>query len=194
MKRINILFPCISIVVSIIAVCIAVSSTAYSDVDFFGWIVAVLSTLVLTLIGWNIYQLVDIKEIEYKFNNDIEKLKKEYDLKIAAGVIRIGESASHDFNKALFEMHARNPSISDRPEPLIRYGLLFLESAVSLDRREAAYIVLKVYADCIKGRIELNSTEKGIINSILNRIDKMPSSSTIVEYHQIKEHLKGHVL
>ena len=54
----------VSLLLSVIAVCVAVWRSPDLDFDYQGVIVGVLSLLVTVLIGWNIYTLVDLKSLQ----------------------------------------------------------------------------------------------------------------------------------
>lgn len=53
----------IAIIVSVIAICIACPHIPELGFDYQGVVVGVLSLLVTTLIGWNIFSIIDIKKI-----------------------------------------------------------------------------------------------------------------------------------
>lgn len=52
----------IAIIVSVIAICIACPHIPELGFDYQGVVVGVLSLLVTTLIGWNIFSIIDIKK------------------------------------------------------------------------------------------------------------------------------------
>lgn len=53
----------LSLVVSIIALCISLPRVNLLNFDYLGLLVGILALLVTTLIGWNIYSLIDVKNI-----------------------------------------------------------------------------------------------------------------------------------
>lgn len=67
----------ISLMISVIAVCVATYRTSNLEFDYQGVIVGVLSLLVTVLIGWNIYTLIDIKDTSRKMS----KFQMEIDSK-----------------------------------------------------------------------------------------------------------------
>ena len=82
MKILNLITSIIAIVLSIIAICISFNAFLLSDTAYLGWIVSVLSTLVVILIGWDIYKVVDVNrklDESAKENKEwIDKLKNKY--------------------------------------------------------------------------------------------------------------------
>lgn len=52
----------LSLVLSVVAVCVACCHTPDLGLDYQGVIVGVLSLLVTVLIGWNIYSVIDLKD------------------------------------------------------------------------------------------------------------------------------------
>jgi hypothetical protein len=80
MKRFNwtIVISIIAIVISILAICTSLQSFSVSETAYLGWIVSVLSTLVVVLIGWQIYSFFNIKDsIE-----TLESTKKSIDYQL----------------------------------------------------------------------------------------------------------------
>lgn len=69
----------LSIALSIVSICIAAYRTPELAFDYQGIIVGTLAMLVTMLIGWQIYNIIDIKSTIYKFTKkikDIDKIKK----------------------------------------------------------------------------------------------------------------------
>lgn len=67
-KSIPIWVSCISLLLSVIAVCAAFWRSPDLSFDYQGVIVGVLSLLVTVLIGWNLYTLIDLKGIRKELN------------------------------------------------------------------------------------------------------------------------------
>ncbi|MDR0573037.1 MAG: hypothetical protein LBG96_03225 [Tannerella sp.] len=63
----NLCISIVAIVTSTIAICMTFDSFSLSETAYLGWIVAVLSTLVVILIGWQVYSFFDYKD-SYKKN------------------------------------------------------------------------------------------------------------------------------
>lgn len=73
----SILLSCISLLISVIATCIATYRTPALSFDYQGVLVGALSVLVTALIGWNIYALIDFSSKERQINATIEKITYE---------------------------------------------------------------------------------------------------------------------
>lgn len=75
------IFSCISIVISpmmgIVAICWLFPRTYGLGFDYQGVIIGILSFLVTILLGWNIYNLIDLKSIQEKYSSINEILEKQ---------------------------------------------------------------------------------------------------------------------
>lgn len=67
----------VSLVMSIIAICVAGHHTPNLGIDYQGMIVGVLSLLVTVLIGWNIYSVLDLKGLKDRIYVTEKTLKKD---------------------------------------------------------------------------------------------------------------------
>lgn len=67
----------VTMVCSLIALCRTFPNNFGFDFDYIGIIVAIFSALVATLIGWNIYQVIDVKSIRKDFEKWGIDTKKE---------------------------------------------------------------------------------------------------------------------
>lgn len=65
-----------SLLLSVIAVCVAAWRSPELSFDYQGVIVGVLSLLVTVLIGWNIYTLVDLKSLRNKMQEIVDGTSK----------------------------------------------------------------------------------------------------------------------
>jgi hypothetical protein len=81
MKTLNLITSAIALILSIIALCTSLKAFAMDDMAYVGWIIAILSTLVLILMGWNIYSVIDIKnakkEIMHEVKTELKNHKQE---------------------------------------------------------------------------------------------------------------------
>ena len=83
MKKVNLalIASIMAFIASVVAICVSLDAFSLSDTAYLGWIIAVLSTIVVVLIGWDIYKGVDIdRKIDdgIKKNHEFtEKLKKK---------------------------------------------------------------------------------------------------------------------
>ena len=81
-KEYSIWISIVSLLLSVIAVCVAVWRSPELDFDYQGVLVGVLSLLVTILIGWNIYTLVDLRNLQ----NKMEGLAKGTSMQINANM------------------------------------------------------------------------------------------------------------
>lgn len=165
----------ITFVIAITSLCIAAYRSFDLGFDHAGVIVAALSTLVTTLIGWNIYTIIDVKSIKDDAKKEVEELKKEY-----RDFSRMMTAcAMFDVYKELFEMQARNPLLANGSiEPFIRYGLSYLEYGIDIGKVECSYVVYQIFSDCIKEKIQIANNEQDRIIEIMNRIRHKTDSLT----------------
>lgn len=74
--NINIFVSCVSLIVSVLAVCIAAYRTPALSFDYQGVLVDTLSLLVTVLVGWNIYSLVDLSRIRKEQKDAIKSFEE----------------------------------------------------------------------------------------------------------------------
>jgi hypothetical protein len=72
----------IAIVVSILAICTSLSSFSLSETAYLGWTVSVLSTLVVILMGRQIYEIVHLNQ----YKTEIEKRIRETEREIKSSI------------------------------------------------------------------------------------------------------------
>jgi hypothetical protein len=98
--KISLLLSVISITASVIAICVSLESFSLDSTAFLGWTVAVLSMLVVLLMGWNLYTIIDTK-----------KAMKEFDIKIDAYASVLDKSTHRMYANiygALFEFYGKD--------------------------------------------------------------------------------------
>ncbi|OAV73499.1 hypothetical protein Barb6_00166 [Bacteroidales bacterium Barb6] len=78
-KSFTLIVSIVSIFISITAICTSLQSFSLDSSSYIGWIVAVLSTLVVVLIGWQIYTTIDAKEVLQKVSEIEKKVDYETD-------------------------------------------------------------------------------------------------------------------
>lgn len=61
--KVTVTISIISLLISIIAICVTCPNSEKLNFDYQGVLVGILSMLVTVLIGWNIYSIIDIKKI-----------------------------------------------------------------------------------------------------------------------------------
>lgn len=78
-KSISIWVSCLSLPLSVIAVCAAFWRSPDLSFDYQGVIVGVLSLLVTVLIGWNLYTVIDFNKKEKELNRQLKIISKYLD-------------------------------------------------------------------------------------------------------------------
>ena len=79
MKKLNFILSILAILaitISIVAICTSLKVFNIGSTAYLGLAVATLSTLVLVLIGWNIYTVIDVRSIKDEIDNKINQLIK----------------------------------------------------------------------------------------------------------------------
>ena len=76
MKKLNLILSILAITISIVAICTSLKVFDIGNTAYLGLAVATLSTLVLVLIGWNIYTVIDVRSIKDEIDNKINQLIK----------------------------------------------------------------------------------------------------------------------
>lgn len=74
------------------------------EIDSMGIIVGILSLLVTVLIGWNIYSIIDVRQIRAELNERIENDK----IQLRKEMINIAEDYSFAANSVLKQLHAQS--------------------------------------------------------------------------------------
>ena len=73
-------------------------------IDSMGIIVGILSLLVTVLIGWNIYSIIDVRQIRAELNERLENDK----IQLRKEMINIAEDYSFAANSVLKQLHAQS--------------------------------------------------------------------------------------
>lgn len=73
LKYIQFIVSTVAITLSIIAICVSYPRSADSNLDYIGIIVGILGILVAILIGWQLYNALNLKELV----NQTETAKKD---------------------------------------------------------------------------------------------------------------------
>ena len=74
----------INFIINIILLCLTFPRSSGLGFDYIGVLIAIISLLVVVLLGWNIYTLIDVKSIKTEYNRiayeiDLEKHEREFD-------------------------------------------------------------------------------------------------------------------
>lgn len=116
MKNINkaiLLVSCLSLIISIVALCIICVRNNSLDFDWYGVLIGILSLLVTVLIGWNIYVGIDFdKRIELKIEKalsiigeDVQKMNYRTTYSLLVNIAQIMKE--QDSPLLAFDMYLR---------------------------------------------------------------------------------------
>lgn len=158
----------IAIIVSVIAICISCPHIPELGFDYQGVVVGVLSLLVTTLIGWQIYEAVHFKDI----------LKKEV-LKASSEIIEANRKTLliSQLN-SLYGLHEgaiRNIDINYMLSTLD----IMMDIVIDLRDKEKANMILKAISDLHRftGDIRADNSKKNKYNAIREKIKELASIS-----------------
>ena len=68
----------VALIISVIALCRTCPRTVSLSFDYLGVIIGILSVLVTVVIGWNIYSILDIKNLRSENDGKIKKLEEKF--------------------------------------------------------------------------------------------------------------------
>jgi hypothetical protein len=167
--RIFLIFIAASFVFSLLAICRSTHAFPYDSMAFLGWTVAVLSMLVVVLMGWHIFNILNLKDALKKvdvLNGDIYtqkqelvKINREIDIiknsiEIFNGLINV------EFNDFLF--HCENGNYAKGLQKLMSVITKFND----LDISTKDYYANKA-ATFLEGKeIRMSSLDKSVIESL----------------------------
>jgi len=70
--RFYVLISIISIIISLIAICTSLKSFSISNEAYVGWSIAILSTIIVVLMGWQIFNIIELKGYKESVSERIE--------------------------------------------------------------------------------------------------------------------------
>lgn len=159
----------VSLLLSVIAVCVAVWRSPELSFDYQGVIVGVLSLLVTVLVGWNIYTLVDLKGVQSKMRALSEDATKHIN-----GNMTISEGAH--FMIYHYLLTGKDPlGLEYR---FIYHGVACLMNASQYGDILTCNVVVKAMLECIAHPERISVTERGKAD-ILKLISLVKSGSKI---------------
>lgn len=101
----------LAIVLSIIAVCVTYPRSYYPGLDYLGIIVGVLGILVAILVGWQLYNALNLKELVVQTEN-AKQAAVEASIQ-ANNMLNNTQALSNDISQRVTGMSARIDSLSD---------------------------------------------------------------------------------
>ena len=140
----NFILSSVAIVVSIIAICTSLNGFSLSETAYLGWAVAALSTLVVVLITWNIYNVIDIRNIRKDVEEILQKSLKdardgindEIGKKIS-DVYKEIDSRSFDMQASIYSKHAYDSYITKRYNIALNFEFLAISQYLMLKNKHA---------------------------------------------------------
>jgi len=146
-KEYSIWISIVSLLLSVIAVCVAVWRSPELDFDYQGVLVGVLSLLVTVLIGWQIYSIVD-------FNRKIADIERKSDI-----LQKISDNSER--------INLINKSETEQCISLIYYHLLGFSKHIPLEYEYISHAIESIiYASMLKNYNLCNITVDVILSSI----------------------------
>jgi hypothetical protein len=156
MKRgLNLIISFCAIGVSIVAICTSLNSFCISETAYLGWIVAVLSTLVVVLIGWQIYSVIDFRALA----KNLESLQGHVDNLIEDTGAKTGMALSD------YYYHMVTGDKRDFEFKYLNYSIMAIAHASRTKDIATCNAIVKSMIDAIvtPENIKLSKKNKGII-------------------------------
>ncbi|MDR1455948.1 MAG: hypothetical protein LBJ01_09880 [Tannerella sp.] len=97
--RLALTIAVIAIILSIVAICTSLNSFSIDETAYLGWVVAVLSTLVVVLIGWNIFTVIDVKSEQKKTSDYLTAIRHQANMDRAKMYAKVYSSLSEFYRK-----------------------------------------------------------------------------------------------
>ena len=188
-----IVFSIVSIVVSVIAV--ANCKTSIINVEI---LVEVLSILVTILMAWNIYQIIDIKDVKKEYSKLEIKLKEQSDNMQYKIYLGIGYSilykntkfqnidAIYFFLKSMEFLFSKSDFYKETLSTYIRNVCKQVDEIKQLPQPEKPHILINTRNDCLKilGMIDRNKAKKEDckkVNEIISFISQLQTNDNMDE-------------
>lgn len=157
--------------------------------DYSGVIVAIFSLLVTILIGWNIYSVLDIKQI----SQEVEKISQQYDDRIndiqdlLKRVPEIENNNSLIVEQYILNIYLRlsgkdNSSVDFH---VLEVGLGVIDAFIKTNRIDNATTTTSLLVTVIDTGVSINSDEKEKLFTKLSRInnaDKIQNFNSLIEH------------
>ena len=124
--KFSLLISVLALSVSVVAICLSLKSFSMDSFSFLGWTMSVLSFLVVVLIGWQIFNIIELRAykkeinewIEYRFNLSRKDFKiLETNIKVLSNDINKLDNRKYEFLKevlAEFEKNQKQKEYMDK--------------------------------------------------------------------------------
>jgi hypothetical protein len=161
-KGLSLVISFCAIGISIVAICTSLDGFCLSETAYLGWIVAVLSTLVVVLIGWQIYSVIDFKASTKK----IESLADMVSYQISNVNLATGMALSDYYYRVITE------DKRDIEFKYIYYSVISIMHASSIKEIKTCNAIVKPMLEVIvrPEKIKLSKYNKELIFKIISQV------------------------
>ena len=161
-----IVISCIAIIISFIAIGGVYPRYPELGLDYQGWITGVLALLVTVLLGWNIYTLIDIKELRDSVAK--EKVKSYIESEKNSAILCMGLS---DFYYSI--LAGKEQPESEKIYKYVYYRISSLLHASRFNDFETCRVVAKVLFETIRPEnIETSEKNKKYLFDLLSDVNE----------------------
>jgi hypothetical protein len=148
-KRICV-FVILALIVSVLAICVSLNAFSLDSMAFLGWTTAMLSMLVVVLMGWQIFNIVELKELKNNFNDIVVDRTTPLEIKARNHEKSINEMESN--LKYMVNLHEK------------------IENNKSSDTKMIDYKI-QLHCSTLNGLIDYNSGNyKASLNNCMNAL------------------------
>lgn len=176
-KHITVWISGASLLISVIALCIAAYRTPDLAFDYQGVLVGILSALVTILIGWNIYSTLDLKR-------EIQKVEKAKQT-----VVCHSEMNAITTFISIAEYYGKEIGVRPKDDPAYRYiyfNLSVILHAATISEFKTCNSFVKAILETIAPEVKLRKEDKVELYRIIGMI---PNTSNIDRYVEMVERI-----
>ena len=171
----SLILSVLAIGVGIVAICVSLDAFSLSNTAYLGWIIAILSTLVLALIGWQVYSLIDFKEQQKSLKPTIDAFNH-----LMQSNNLLTAKALSDFYYQIITDDKRNLGFN-----FINNTLLSIMYANEMNDFECSKTLVRYMLEIVvrPENITFNKTQNDVIFGIVSRIrngDKIEKYSELL--------------
>jgi hypothetical protein len=170
MKKENLilLISVVAGILSILAICMSVDAFSLSETAYLGWIVAVLSTLIVVLIGWQIHTIIDtkseIRDFDNRFGDLTERINHALNRNKAELYISLSEFYRND-GRLVYEC--------------FNYSLLAVQSYMIVRELAICNTLIRVLIESFPVTGEITTNKKALLLQVAAEIKSGGGSSLI---------------
>lgn len=163
MKKNEYIYWGISIALSLVALCISFVRTEPMDIELFGVLVSVLSILVVVLLGYQIYSVIDFKQKTQEMNENIGRYREEnYKMQM------ITHFKTHQAVSMLY-YDTKNAF------EFVKHSLESINFGLELKQIDACEVVMQGAVEVCENGLILTKSEKGTLLELVYGIKDIES-------------------